>query len=102
MPPGGQLLIVEGAGVARRELMHLIDAVAWVQSDLTEAKRRAIERDGGDAAAASFWDLWMAEELPFMMRQQPWTRANVIVAGTPEIAHDPASDVVMAPPGQGS
>jgi hypothetical protein len=29
------------------------------------AARRGIERDGGDAAAVSFWHLWMAE-LPFM------------------------------------
>ena len=37
----GELLIVEGAGAARRELMHLLDAVVWVQSDATEAERRA-------------------------------------------------------------
>jgi energy-coupling factor transporter ATP-binding protein EcfA2 len=82
VPQGRELVIVEGAGAARRELMHLVDAVAWVQSDMAEAERRGIERDGGDAAAVSFWHLWMAEELPFMARQRPWTRANVIVAGS--------------------
>jgi energy-coupling factor transporter ATP-binding protein EcfA2 len=96
VPHGGDLVIVEGAGAARHELMHLVDAVVWVQSDMAEAERRGIERDGGDAAAVSFWHQWMAEELPFMARQRPWTRATVIVAGTPRIPHDPANEVVIA------
>jgi energy-coupling factor transporter ATP-binding protein EcfA2 len=98
VPQGRELVIVEGAGAARRELMHLVDAVAWVQSDMAEAERRGIERDGGDAAAVSFWHLWMAEELPFMAQQRPWTRANVVVAGTPCVPHDPANEVVIAEP----
>ncbi len=100
VPAGGELLIVEGAGAARRELRHLLDAVVWVQSDVTEAERRGIERDGGDEAARSFWQLWMAEERPFMARQRPWTRANVIVAGTPSIPHDRANEVVIARAGR--
>jgi hypothetical protein len=96
VPHGRELVIIEGAGSARRELMHLIDAVVWVQSDLAEAERRGIERDGGDEAAISFWHLWMAEELPFMADQRPWTRANVIVAGTPRLPHDRANEVVIA------
>jgi hypothetical protein len=96
VPQGCELLIVEGAGAARRELMDLADAVVWVQSDMAEAERRGIDRDGGDAAAVSFWHLWMAEELPFMARQRPWTRATVIAAGTPSVPHDPANEVVVA------
>jgi hypothetical protein len=98
VPAGCELVIVEGVGAARRELMPVVDAVVWVQSDLAEARRRGIERDGGDEAARSFWDLWMAEELPFLAREQPWTRADIIVAGTPPLPHDPARDVVMARP----
>ena len=96
VPQGRELVMIEGAGSARRELMHLIDAVVWVQSDLAEAERRGIERDGGDQAAISFWHLWMAEELPFMADQRPWIRADVIVAGTPRLPHDRASEVVIA------
>jgi len=66
------------------------------QSDLAEAEQRGIERGGGDEAAVSFWHLWMAEELPFMAQQRPWTRANVIVAGTPSVPHDPPNKVVIA------
>ena len=68
----------------------------WVQSDMAEAERRGIERDGGDTAAVSFWHLWMAEELSFMARQRPWTRAKVIAAGTPAVSYDPANEVVIA------
>jgi energy-coupling factor transporter ATP-binding protein EcfA2 len=96
VPQGRELVIIEGAGAARHELVHLIDAMVWVQSDMAEAERRAIERDGGDQAAVSFWHLWMAEELPFMAQQRPWTRANVIVAGAPRFPHDPANEVVIA------
>ena len=96
VPQGRELLIVEGAGAARREVMDLVDALVWVQSDMAEAERRGIERDGGDAAAVSFWHLWMAEELPFMARQRPWTRASIIAAGTPSVPHDAANEVVIA------
>ena len=98
LPAGRELVIVEGVGAARRELMALLDVVVWVQSDMVEAERRGIERDGGDEAAVSFWHLWMAEELPFMEQQRPWERAAFIVAGTPLLPHDPASQVVIAGP----
>jgi hypothetical protein len=96
VPQGRELVIVEGAGAARHELMHLVDTVIWVQSDKAQSERRGIERDGGDEAAISFWHLWMAEEQPFMAQQRPWARANVIVAGTASVPHDPANEVVIA------
>jgi hypothetical protein len=98
VPAGRELVIVEGVGAARRQLMDLLDVVVWVQSDMVEAERRGIERDGGDEAAASFWHLWMAEELPFMVQQRPWERAAFIVAGTPLLPHDLASQIVVAGP----
>jgi len=96
VPPGADLVIIEGAGAAREELMPLIDAVIWVQADMVEAERRGIARDGSDLAATAFWHLWMAEELPFMARQHPWTRADIIVVGTPHIPHDPETEAVIA------
>jgi hypothetical protein len=39
VPQGLELVIVEGAGAARRELVHQVDAVVWVQSDMAEAER---------------------------------------------------------------
>jgi hypothetical protein len=40
---------------------------------------------------------WMTEEIPFVADQRTWERADVIVNGTPELAHDPATHVVIAP-----
>ena len=67
----------------------------WVQSDRDEAERRGIERDGGDAAAADFWHEWMAAETPFLAEDRPWERADLVVCGTPELPHDPATELVI-------
>jgi hypothetical protein len=41
---------------------------------------------------------WMAEEEPFLAGQRTWERADMLVAGTPKIPFDPASEVVVALP----
>lgn len=103
VPAGLDWVLVEGVGAGQRDVMHLIDAVVWVQSDFVEAERRGIARDiaegvNGDAEQSiSFWHEWMAEEMPFIERQQPWERACVVVAGNAPLAHD-ADQVVLAPP----
>ena len=96
VPPDRSLLILEGVGAARRELMHLLDAVVWVQADLERARTRGIARDGGDAAAVSFWDEWTAAELPFLADQRPWERADFVVLGTADLEHDPSAQIVIA------
>jgi hypothetical protein len=37
VPQGRELVIIEGAGAARRELTDMVDAVVWVQSDMAES-----------------------------------------------------------------
>lgn len=96
IPAGLDLVVVEGVGAGRRELAGYLDALVWVQSDFAEAERRGIERDGGDQATIDFWHEWMAEEIPFLSGQRPWERADVIVAGTPELTYDRASELVVA------
>jgi hypothetical protein len=95
VPADLDLLIVEGVGAARRELMPLLDAVVWVQSDMVEAERRGILRDGGTPEIAAFWHRWQAEELPFLAEDRPWERACVVVAGTVVLPHAP-HEVVLA------
>ncbi len=80
------LVIIEGVGVSRRSLAPLLDAALWVQSDMHEARRRGIERDGATPEDIAFWDEWDREELPFMARDRPWERAFAVVCGTPGIA----------------
>ena len=96
VPSDCSLLILEGVGAARKELMHLVDVVVWVQADFGRAETRGVARDGGDAAAVSFWNEWMAAELPFLAEQRPWERADFVVSGTPDLEHDPASQIVLA------
>jgi hypothetical protein len=91
---------VTGAG--RREVGHLI----WVLSHDREAARparaRAVHADAIDSASRpadgsrSDDAGWMAEEIPFNTAQRTWERADLIVCGTPEIAWDPATEIVVA------
>ena len=39
----------------------------------------------------------MAEERPFNAAQRTWERADIIICGTPEIPHDPNTELVTAP-----
>ena len=81
------LLLVEGVGVSRVSLRPRLDAAVWVQSDEAEAKRRGVDRDvaGGRERdeVETFWDEWMREEVPFLVIDRPWERADLVVCGTP-------------------
>jgi hypothetical protein len=108
VPAGCPLLIIEGDGAGRREVAHLLDALIWVQADEREAERRGLARErdpdaldmtNKDPGGAPFDNAgWMAEEIPFNAAQRTWERADVIVCGTPQIPHDPSTEVVAAPP----
>jgi hypothetical protein len=107
VPAGCPLLIIEGDGAGRWEVSHLIDTLIWVQADEREAARRSAARVANPPEA----DLvnkaidgapideegWMAEEIPFNAAQRTWERADIIVCGTPEIPHDPSTEIVTAP-----
>lgn len=90
------VVIVEGVGASRIEFTPWLTASIWIQSDLVEAERRGLERDGGTAEAKRFWDEWMAAEFEFLKRQKPWRRARVIVNGTPMQPDDSEREVVVA------
>lgn len=89
VPTGTAFVIVEGVGAGRRDLTPWIDLLIWVQSDFIEAERRGVLRDGGDEQAASFWQEWIEQENPFQATELPWTRADLIVNGTPRVALRP-------------
>lgn len=84
VPAPLDLLLVEGVSASHRELADLIDAAMWVQSDVSIARERGIERDGGTPEDVAFWDEWDAAELPLLAADRPWERADVVVCGTPE------------------
>ncbi len=98
VPAAVDIVWVEGTGIIRQELAQWIDASIWIQADLDVQERRLIARDGDSPAQQKHVAAWLAEELPFLLREQPWQKATMIVAGASELDHDAASEVVVASP----
>jgi hypothetical protein len=103
VPADTSTVVIEGVGASRRQVAHLVDVAIWVQSDGDGARRRGVRRDMVDhgideAVAGQKWDDWAAEEVPFLLQDRPWERADVIAATAPVLAHDPETEVVIAPP----
>jgi hypothetical protein len=96
VPAGCPLVVVEGVGIGRHDLAGFFDALVWVQADRTLAWARGLARDGGDPAQEAFWHEWEAEEQPFLARERPWERADVIVDGAPELPHDSGTEIVVS------
>jgi hypothetical protein len=90
--PQSSILILEGVSVTRHELSTHIDLPIWVETDLQIAQARGLERDGPDGR--DFWFEWQASEQPFLERDQPWTRAKIIIDGVPSLEHDPETQFV--------
>ena len=96
-------VILEGVGVSRRSLTPYLDLALWVQSDFDEARARGISRDIAhegrtEAGAAQNWDEWMTEEVPFLLDDRPWQRADVIVCTASSVPHDARTEVVSSRP----
>ncbi|MFJ4788614.1 uridine kinase [Streptomyces sp. NPDC088794] len=98
VPAGADVVWVEGTGVIREELAPWTDASVWMQGDLEEQQRLTTARDGDSPEQVEHVANWLLEELPFMARERPWARATMIVAGPPQIDHDPDAELVVAPP----
>lgn len=101
VPAGLALVVVEGVGASQHDVVDLLDAVVWVQSDRAEAERRGIERDvaqgvnGNREETVAFWFEWMAHEDRFLEQERPWERADVVALGTPPTDTVGAGDVVV-------
>ncbi|MDX8033374.1 hypothetical protein SK803_24415 [Lentzea sp. BCCO 10_0856] len=100
VPAGMDVVWIEGTGIIREELAEWLDASIWIQGDLDEQERRLVARDGDSEAQQRHVAAWLTEELPFLLRERPWERATIVVAGTTELRHDPETEVVTAPCGR--
>lgn len=91
---GADVVWIEGTGIIREQCAPWLDASIWVQGDLDEQERRLTSRDGDSADQQRHVAAWLAEELPFLLREQPWRKATVVVAGTSDLRHDPETEIV--------
>ncbi|WP_404197517.1 uridine kinase family protein [Streptomyces tauricus] len=98
VPAGADFIWAEGTGIIREELAPWLDASVWIQGDLDEQERVSAVRDGDSPEQLEHVANWLLEELPFMLREQPWARATMIVAGPTRIGHAPDTEVVITPP----
>ena len=98
VPAGLEFVFVEGTGVIREELAEWLDASVWMQGDLDEQEHRLVARDGNSPEQLEHVANWLREELPFLLREQPWARATMIVGGSAQLDHDPDTELVVAPP----
>lgn len=96
VPAGTDVVWIEGTGIVRAELAEWLDASIWLQGDLDEQRRRLSARDGDSAEQRRHVEAWLAEEVPFLLRERPWSHATLVVAGTTTLAHDPATEIVVA------
>jgi uridine kinase len=92
---GLDVVWVEGTGIIREELAGWVDASIWVQGDLGEQERRLVARDGDSEDQRRHVSAWLEEEVPFLLRERPWSRATVVVAGTSGLRHDPEREIVV-------
>ena len=99
VPASVSMLVIEGVGASRRRFDPWLRASIWMQSDLGEAYRRGLARDGGTPEAQAFWDEWNRQEVQFLADDRPWERAQYVVCGTPAVtgvAHDPQTEILIA------
>jgi ABC-type cobalamin/Fe3+-siderophores transport system ATPase subunit len=98
VPAGTDVVWVEGTGIIREEFAAWIDASIYLQGDLDEQERRLTARDGDSVAQQRHIAAWLAEELPLLLREQPWRKATIVVAGTTELHHYSDTEIVVASP----
>jgi hypothetical protein len=98
VPAGARLVIVEGVGAGRRELVDLLDGIVFVQTDLAVTQARDAVRVAAGEIDEENYAAWMAEEHPFVLEQRAWERAFAVVAGSPELPYDAEREIVVGTP----
>lgn len=103
VPADATTLILEGVGVSRRSLVPLLDVAVWVQSDYIEARERGVRRDIAELGRTEedgqrLWQEWEDEEVPFLIDDRPWERADVIVATASSVPYDRETEVAVVRP----
>ena len=70
-------VLVEGVGVASREVRPWLDTVIWVHVRCEVGRQRLVAKGDTDA----FINDWMSQEDAFLDDHRPWEAADLLVAG---------------------
>jgi len=89
------LLVVEGVAAGARPIAAYTSLLVWVEAPRAERFRRGIERDG--ESYRPHWERWARQEAAHFAVDGTRDRADLRVNGAPEIAHDPATEIVLLP-----
>jgi uridine kinase len=86
-------VVLEGVSAGRVAFRPYLSFVIWVETPRDVCLARGLERDGADML--SDWERWIADEDRYIERESPERYADLVVAGTPTIEHDPDREVVV-------
>lgn len=75
-----------------------MDAIVWVQADLVDIESRNAARVRSGEVKESGVREWMAEEFPFLEREQPWRNAALITTSRTANRNDRHDAVVISAP----
>jgi uridine kinase len=92
VPVSVDLLIVEGVTAADRGAEPWPSLRIWIETSNDVRLDRGIDRDG--EALRDRWLDWMRWERDHFAAENTRERADLIVDGNPEVAHDPALELV--------
>lgn len=89
----GAIVVIEGVGATRAAWRDRLALRVWVDAPRSLRLRRGLDRDGEHMR--EFWQWWMEAEDGYVAAEQPQVHAHLVVAGDPDIAHDPETEFVL-------
>jgi hypothetical protein len=100
--PTRDTVIIEGVSSSRRAAVGRLAMVVWVEAPPGIRMARGIERDG--ESMRGMWETWMAGEDRHFRADRSVERADLVVDGSPTLAHDPEDEFLLLerPPAPGS
>ena len=91
--PNRDNVIVEGVSSSRRAVVGRLAMVVWIEAPPDIRMARGIERDG--ESMRPMWETWMASEDHHFRTDGSVERADLIVDGSPTLAHDPEEEFIL-------
>lgn len=90
----GGLLMVEGVSAMRQEFaLAGWDLTIWVETPREICLQRGLARDGVEAE--NHWLRWFEQEDQYVARDNPASRADLMVSGAPGDGHDAAQEFLV-------